>query len=450
MFSDNMVCRQHIFRQHEDAFMTIPAWYLFLLAIPVLLLGEWIIKRIAVLGRFYIPAPVVGGLLLSIGVLIYNLAGAGRIDFLTNVTAQWWTWLVTIEPEWVGAPAKNVTLPLMVGFFTCIGLNATWDVVRKGSVQVILFLGVATLLAVVQNCIGIGLAKALGVEPLIGLLCGSVTLTGGHGTAIGFAPVLEKEGLVGAATLGAAAATMGLVMGGLIGGPVGSRLIQRLQLKSAAMTTAPAAILETPAATESGILRDFSALRRFGWVALTHLLLLVVCIKAGAWISHFIQMTGLKFPPQIGAMVVGVLVRNAFDFLGWRWIRSETIDVLASVALGFFLTVAMMSLNLIELANAALPMLIIILTQVVIIALFTTWVTFRVMGRDYDAAVMAAGHCGFGLGATPNAVANMKVIVEKFGPAPRAFLVIPLVGAILIDFTNSLIITVFLNFIPYR
>jgi ESS family glutamate:Na+ symporter len=256
--------------------------------------------------------------------------------------------------------------------------------------------------------------------------------------------VLEKEGLAGAATLGAAAATMGLVMGGLIGGPVSGRLIQRFQLQS---TAAPAVHLEAGAVTEAGILQDFGALRRFGHVALTHLLLLAVCIKAGAWISHFIQMTGLKFPPQIGAMVVGVLVRNVFDLSGRRWIKSETVDVLASLALGFFLTAAMMSLNLIELANAALPMLVILLTQGAVITLFATWITFRVMGRDYDAAVMAAGHCGFGLGATPNAVANMKAVVEKFGPAPRAFLVIPLVGAILIDFTNSLTITLFLNFV---
>jgi ESS family glutamate:Na+ symporter len=424
--------------------MTIPAWLPVVLAIPVLLLGEWLIKRIAVLGRFNIPAPVVGGLLVSLGVLAANLAGAGKIEFITNVTARWWTWLVTIEPEWVNAPAKGVNLPLMVGFFTCIGLNATWDVVRKGSVQVVLFLALATALAAIQNGLGVGLAKLLGVEPLLGLVCGSISMTGGHGTAIGFAPVLEREGLAGAATLGAAAATMGLVMGGLIGGPVGSRLIRRNGLKSAS----PVAVhLEAGATAEAGILQDSSALGRFGRMALTHLLLVAACIKAGAWMSHFIQMTGLKFPPQIGAMVIGVILRNAFDLSGRRWIRSETVDVIASVLLGFFLTVAMMSLNLIELANAALPMLVILLTQGGVIALFTSWVTYPVMGRDYDAAVMAAGHCGFGLGATPNAVANMKSIVEKFGPAPRAFLVIPLVGAILIDFTNSLTITLFLNLV---
>jgi ESS family glutamate:Na+ symporter len=178
-----------------------------------------------------------------------------------------------------------------------------------------------------------------------------------------------------------------------------------------------------------------------------HVLLVLVCIKAGASVSHFIELSGLKFPPHIGAMVLGVVLRNVFDLGGRSWIRSETVDVIASLCLAFFLTVAMMSLNLGELTNAAVPMLVILSVQVVVMALFATWVTFRVMGRDYDAAVMAAGHCGFGLGATPNAVANMKSLVDRFGPAPRAFLIIPLVGAVLIDFANSLNITLFLNLV---
>jgi len=413
-----------------------------LLAVPVLLLGQWLVRRFRILGRFNIPAPVVGGLLVSFGVLAFNLAGSSTVEFATKVTAKWWTWLVTIEPEWVNAPAKGVNLPLMVGFFTCIGLNATWDVVRRGSVQVIVFLGLATVLAAVQNALGIGLAKAMGVNPLLGLVCGSVTMTGGHGTAIGFAPQLESAGLSGAAVLGAAAATVGLVAGGLLGGPVGGWLIRRNNLKSQATTETH---LEAGATMEAGILQDFRALVGAGGGALKHILLVLACVKGGAWLSHFIQLTGIAFPAQIGAMMIGVVVRNAFDLAGWRWVRTETVDVIASVLLGIFLAVAMMSLNLIELANAALPMLAILSVQVAVVALFTAFVTYRYMGRDYDAAVMAGGHCGFGLGATPNAMANMKSLVEKFGAAPRAFLVIPIVGAILIDFTNALTITFFLN-----
>jgi ESS family glutamate:Na+ symporter len=326
----------------------------------------------------------------------------------------------------VHAPSKSVNLPLMIGFFTCIGLNATWDVVRRGSAQVAIFWGLATALACLQNAIGVGLAKLLGVNPLLGLVCGSVTMTGGHGTAIGFAPVLEKLGLPSAAVLGAAAATVGLVAGGLIGGPVGGGL-------------------EGGATGEAGILLDLRSLVRFGGIALAHVLLVVIGIKGGAWLSHFIEMTGRQFPPQIGAMMLGVLMRNAFDLAGRRWIQTEIVDVIASVLLGFFLTVAMMGLNLIELADAAAPMLIILAVQVAMVAAFTYFVTFRCMGRDFDAAVMAGGHCGFGLGATPNAVANMKSLVDRFGPAPRAFLVVPVVGAMLIDFSNSINITFFLD-----
>jgi glutamate:Na+ symporter, ESS family len=425
--------------------MTLSPWLPLLLAVPVLLLGEWLVRRISFLHRFNIPAPVVGGLLISLLVLLANIAGPGGIKFTTNVTDPWWTWLVTIEPEWVKHPAKSVSFPMMAAFFTCVGLNATWLVVRKGSVQVVVFLIIATVLAAIQNGVGIGVAKALGVSPVLGIVCGSASMTGGHGTALGFADVFTKLGLQNAAVLGAAAATVGLVTGGLLGGPVGAYLIRRRNLQPEAAAMAEARI--TRISTEgTGIVQDFRAAKRLGSPVLTHLLLVLVCIKVGAWVSYFlVQATGKSFSAQIGAMIVGVVIRNLVDASGRRWIRSDVIDVIGSISLGVFLAVAMMSLNLIELANTALPMLAILGAQVVVMAIFAVYVTYVVMGRDYDAAVMAGGHCGFGLGATPNAVANMKSLVEKFGPAPRAFLVIPLVGAILIDFTNALVITFFLD-----
>lgn len=424
--------------------MTLPVWLPVLAAIPVLLLGEGLTRRWSALGRFNIPAPVVGGLLVSAVLLLASLLSTDPWRLATKTAAAWWTWLVTIEPEWAARPEKNVTLPLMVGFFTCVGLNATWSVLRRGSGQVVLFLVLGTALAVAQNGIGVGLAHLLGVDPLLGLVCGSMTMTGGHGTALGFAPMLEKDGLAGASVLGAAAATVGLVAGGLIGGPVGVRLIRRHRLHPAA---SPEDHLEGGAAAEAGILSDLRAFAGAGRTALTHGLLLLACIKAGAWVSYLIELSGLKFPPHIGAMVLGVIVRNAFDLTGRPWIRSETVDVMASLCLAFFLTIALMGLNLGELAHTALPMFAILAVQISVMAAFATWITFRLMGRDYDAAVMAAGHCGFGLGATPNAVANMKSLVDRFGPAPRAFLVIPLVGAVLIDFANSLNITLFLNLV---
>jgi ESS family glutamate:Na+ symporter len=421
---------------------TLSAWWPVVLAAPVLLLGETLVRRLKVLSRFDIPAPVVGGLIVSLAVLAANASGLWPVQFETKVSAPWWTWLVSTERDWAGAPAKNANLPFLVGFFTCIGLNASWDLVRRGSWQVVLFLALATALALVQNILGVGLAQLLGVSPLLGVICGSVTLTGGIGTAMGFAADFEHAGLSNAATAGMAAATFGLVAGGLVGGPVGGGLIRRRGLKS---TASPATHLEDAGTHASGILLDLRELAGFGSKALAHFLLICFCIKAGSWVSHFIQQAGLTFPVYIGAMLVGLVLRNALDLSGVRVIQTEVVDTLASALLGLFLAVALMSLNLIELANAALPMLVILTVQVAVMAAFAWWVTFRVMGNDYDAAVMAGGHCGFGLGATPNAVANMKSLVENFGPAPRAFLVVPIVGAFLIDLTNALNITVFLN-----
>ncbi len=427
--------------------MILSAWLSVVLAIPVLLLGEFLVRRIQGLSRFNIPAPVVGGLLLSLLVLGGNVSSLFAAKFQTSVSAQWWTWIVTTEPDWFQAPSKNVNLPFLVAFFTCIGLNASWTLVRKGSLQVLIFLALAGVLAIIQNGIGAGLAKALGVSPLLGLVCGSVTMTGGHGTALGFAADLEKAGLPGAAVLGVAAATFGLVAGGLIGGPVGGTLIRKRGLKPSVSAQTH---LEAGSSGESGILADCRALAGYGRQFLPHLLLLLGCIKLGAWVSYFIQETQITFPVYMGAMLLGVAVRNIFDLFGARWVKTEIIDTLASVTLGIFLAIAMMSLNLIELANAAVPMLVILSVQVIVMALFAWFVTFRVMGRDFDAAVMAGGHCGFGLGATPNAVANMKALVERFGPAPRAFLVVPIVGAFLIDFVNATNITIFLNLFSTR
>ena len=422
--------------------MIVSAWWLLVLAIPVLMLGEFFVRKIKVLSRFNIPAPVASGLLFSLLILVGAITGLLVFKLETKVDARWWTWLLTIEPEWQKSPSVAVHQPFLVAFFTCIGLNASWNIAKRGSVQVLIFLVLAATLAVIQNIVGVLLAKALGVSPLLGIVCGSVTMTGGHGTALGFASLLEKSGLAGAGVLGVAAATFGLVTGGLIGGPIGGRLIQKNKLHSSAPLKTH---LENPGGGESGILKDFRALAGYGKTFLLHLLLLLACIKIGAWVSHFIQETKMTFPVYMGAMLFGLIVRNALDLSGARWISTEIVDTLGSVSLGVFLSIAMMSLNLLELANAALPMIIILSVQVGLMALFAWFITYRVMGRDFDAAVMAGGHCGFGLGATPNAVANMKSLVGRFGPAPRAFLVVPIVGGFLIDFLNAMNITFFIN-----
>ena len=424
--------------------MTLSPWLAVALAIPVLLLGEFLVRRVSLLTRFNIPAPVVGGLLLALLVLGGNVTGWCASKFTTGVSTQWWTWLVTTEPEWFKSPVKNVNLPFLVAFFTCIGLNASWSLIKKGSAWVLVFLAISTVLAVVQNLIGVALAKLMGESPLLGLVCGSLTLTGGVGTALGFAPELEKAGLSNAAVVSVAAATFGLVAGGLLGGPLGGWLIQRKQLKSDA---AAGIHLEAGQTGESGILQDLRALAGHGKTFWLHLLVLLLCIKAGAWLGYWIQSSGITFPVYMGAMILGLVLRNLVDFSGGRWIKPEIVDTLASVTLGIFLAIAMMSLNLVDLANTAVPMLVILLVQTVVMGLFALFITFPLMGRSFDAAVMAAGQCGFGLGATPNAVANMKTLVERFGPSPRAFLVVPIVGGFLIDFLNALNITAFLNFL---
>jgi ESS family glutamate:Na+ symporter len=422
--------------------MTIPAWFAIVLAIPVLLLGEWLVRRVAWLARFSIPAPVVGGLIVALLMLAGNLSGTFAVKFQDSVTAQWWTWLTTTEPHWINAPARKVNEPFLIAFFTCIGLNASWTLVRRGSWPLLLFLLLSTVLAVGQNLVGVPLAKLLGSPPLLGLICGSLTLTGGVGTALGFAPELEKLGFPDAGVVSVAAATFGLVAGGLLGGPLGGWLIRKHRLQSDERDKVH---LEAASVGGSGILGDIKALARYGRGFVLHLIVLLACIKGGAWVSYFIQQTKITFPVYMGALLLGVVVRNVVDARGGRAISNEIVDTLGSVTLAVFLAVAMMSLNLAALANTALPMLIILTVQVVLMGLFAWLVTFPLMGRSYDAAIMSAGQIGFSLGATPNAVANMKALTEKFGPSPRAFLVVPVVGGFLIDFLNSLNITVFIN-----
>ena len=421
---------------------TIPAWWVVALALPVLLLGEWLVRRIPFLSRFNIPAPVVGGLLIAGLLAAGHATGWFPWKCETGVTTRWWTWLVTIGPDWVKAPTKNVNLPFLVAFFTCVGLNASWSLVRKGSGWLLLYLGLSAVLAVAQNVVGVPLAAVMGESPLLGLVCGSLTLTGGIGTALGFAPEFEKAGLASAAAVSVAAATFGLVAGGLLGGPLGGWLIRRHGLRPEAGTEMH---LEAGATAPAGVRDELRDLVGYGRAFAGHALLLVFCLKAGAWVSHGIQQSGLTFPVYMGAMVLGLVLRNVADLAGVRWINPEIVDTLASVSLGVFLSVAMMSLNLAELAGVALPMLAILAVQVLVMAVFAVGVTFPLMGRSYDAAVMAAGQIGFGLGATPNAVANMKTLVDRFGPSPRAFLVVPVVGGFLIDLVNAVNITVSLN-----
>jgi ESS family glutamate:Na+ symporter len=425
--------------------ITFSAWWLLPLVLPVLLLGEWLIARFRLLARFNIPVPVVGGLVVCVIMLLINLASRTPVNFATKVAAPWWTWVVAVEPEWLRDPARSLNLPFLVGFFTCLGLGATWRVVKAGSLQLLVFWGLSTALAVLQNLVGVGLANALGVSPLLGIMCGGVTLTGGHGTALGFAAEFQKAGLEAAAVIGVAAATFGVISGALVGGPVATRLIETRGLRSSDAPTGDPGGATGPD-PEPTFLAQLRGLRSLGRRLLAAGLILAVCFKAGAWLGYALQKAGLLFPAYMGSMLVGVVFRNVHDALGLSWITSETIDRLGGVFLAVFLAMTMASLNLVDLAATAAPMLIILAAQVALMAAFAFWITFRMMGRDYDAAVMAAGQCGFGLGATSNAMATMLMIVQKHGPARRAFIIVPTTGALLIDVTNAFSITAFLNF----
>lgn len=437
--------------------MTIAPFALLLLAVPVLLVGELVVARAGWLRRSHIPPPVISGLVVALLVLTCNQAGRAQLTIREKTDAQWWTWLVLPEVEWAAAPAVNVYQPLLIGFFTCIGLNASWAVARKGSWQLVVYLAVAAGFAVIQNATGLLTAVLLGERGLLGVMCSGVSLMGGFGTAAGFAGDFEKAGLSGAATIGTASAAFGVIAGSILSGPTGRLLVER-HVRSGARATSRADEADGGAiqreaeeiaevAEHQTFVHEVAGLLTLGRRFLVHLLILLACIKAGAWVYYAMRSAGLTFPIYIGAMLVGVTLRNLSDLLPRPAIDSDVVDRLASVCLSWLLAAVIMSLNLTVLANAAGPMLVILVVQVVLQIAFAYWVVFRLMGADYEAATMSVGMIGFGLGATSNAVATMKQMTRSYGPAPRAFLIVTVVGAFLIDFANSIIITVFLNWL---
>lgn len=396
------------------------------LAAVVLFLGYLIRRRVGVLDAYNIPAPVIGGFLFAAAALAARQAGVFALEMDTTL--------------------QN---PLMVAFFTTIGLGARVSLLRRGGVLVLWFWLLAAIVAVLQNVLGVGLAKALGLDPLLGLIAGSVTMSGGHGTGAAFGRLFEEQyAVTGAVTLAMAAATFGLVFGGIIGGPVGTRLIRRFSLSPSKARVPP-----PPQGVEHGALDEEIDTEPAGpeptaYSLLQALTTILVAMAAGAIVSEWLAQF-MTLPPYIGAMLCAALLRNLADATGVINIEQRSVDDLGTIALALFLSMALMTLRLWELFDLALPMLVILAAQVALVAAFTSFVTYRAMGRDYDAAVMSGGHCGFALGATPNAVANMAALVERFGPAPRAFLVLPIVGAFFVDFTNALVITGGINLLRY-
>ena len=393
------------------------------LASLVLFAGYGIRRRVAFLDRYNIPAPVVGGFVFAAVALVLRLQGVLAFEFDT-----------TLQP------------PLMVAFFTTIGLGASLSLLKVGGPQVLLFWGLASSLAILQDVVGVSLTTLLGVHPFLGLIAGSITMTGGHGTGAAFGKLMEETyQFQGAVTLAMAAATFGLVSGGLIGGPVATALIRGRKLTSGGASSGAAGDARAMG-LDSEIDTEMSGEAATAYRLLQTMTIVLVAMWIGSLVSRWLGQY-VTLPAYIGAMLVAAVMRNGADATKWLRIEQRVVDDLGTIALSLFLAMALMSLKLWELLDLAVPLLVILTVQVSMMAAFAYFITYRVMGRDYDAAVMAGGHCGFGLGATPNAVANMESIVERFGPAPRAFLVLPMVGALFIDFTNGLIITFFINLV---
>ncbi|MGV2289980.1 sodium/glutamate symporter [Trinickia sp. YCB016] len=380
----------------------------------VLLLGRQILARVQVLRTYSIPEPVAGGLLVAL--LIFALRSFSHIEVRFDNALQ---------------------SPLMFAFFATIGLNADLAALKSGGRALIVFLGVVAGLLVMQDALGIALAWALGQERILGLLGASVTLSGGHGTGAAWAKVFsERHGLAAATEIAIACATFGLILGGLIGGPVARFLITRYRLVPAQQPgdTANATAFEEPKAVRP--ITPDSVIETIALIA--------VCLTAGAALASWSNGTAIELPAFVWVLFVGVVLRNGLAMSRLYAVSELAVSMLGNVSLSIFLAMALMSLRLWDLASLALPLFAILAIQTVAMAAYAMFVTFRVMGRNYDAAVLAAGHCGFGLGATPTAIANMQAITERFGPSHLAFLVVPMVGAFFIDIANAIVIKLFL------
>lgn len=390
------------------------------LASLVLLLGYFLVKRINVLKSFNIPEPVVGGFIVAIGLFVWH-----QIDG-TSFTFE-----------------KSLQTTMMLVFFSSIGLSANFARLIKGGKPLIIFLFVAAGLIICQNVIGIAGSELLGIDPAYGLLAGSVTLTGGHGTGAAWAETFIKEFNLPAATeIAMACATFGLVFGGIIGGPVARFLLNRQKQG------------ENPENDEIDDVQEAfehpAYQRKVNARSIIETITMMsFCLLIGQYLDSITKGTALQLPTFVWCLFTGVVIRNTLTHLFKFRVADSTIDVLGSVGLSIFLAIALMSLKLWELAGLAGDVLVILAVQVAFMAFYAVYVTYHFMGKDYDAVVLSAGHCGFGLGATPTAVANMQAITSRFGPSHKAFLIVPMVGAFFIDLINASLLKVFLAFIAY-
>lgn len=395
-----------------------------------LVLGMFMTRNIHWLQKFCIPSPVSGGIVFSIATLVLYLSCGIEVSF--------------------DGTLKDV---FMLAFFTSVGFQSNFKVLRKGGRTLVMMLVLLVAIITLQNVVPLFVTRAFGVSPLIGMAAGSISMAGGHGTAGGFSSVLESMGLQGASTVSMAAATFGLIAGSVIGGPVAERLIRKyltsehLEPKDYEIDPAMAGI-ESDEATPSGRAKHISSneLEFQQYASATYSLLIVMAL--GTIASKLLDYTGITFPTYFGALIMAAIVRNVTELVPFKkHLEIEKIVSVGNISLSVFLGMAMISLKLWELQSLALPLVSILLMQVVAMILLTYFVAFRVLGRDYDAAVLVAGVCGFGLGATPNAMANMSAVCYKYHYSVKPFLIVPIIGAMFVDLINTGIITVFLNWI---
>lgn len=377
------------------------------LATLVLLLGQLVKNRIAFLSRYNLPAPVIGGLLAAIVLAIAKQQG----------------WQISFD--------SSLRTPMMLAFFTTLGFAASLQLLKIGGRFVFIFLAISSLAAILQNVVGASAAVMMGLPALFGVLCGSVTLTGGPATGLAFAPQFEQAGVVGAEAIAVAAAMCGIIMGGIMGGPIGTLLIRRLQQQGLPLTATddhsrhlPLENVQTD--NETRLLKSIG--------------IILVAMWLGSFVSAGFKALELTLPAYIGAMLVAALIRNIDDKVQYLALSHTTLENLGGVALSYFLVLSLMGLDLSQLVNVAVPIIVLVLLQVVLIGLLSMTLIFKYMGKDYQAAVTATGFYGFMMGTIANAMANMDAFVQRYSPAPRAYLVVPIVGAFFIDFVNTLLV----------
>lgn len=383
----------------------------------VFYMGKYFRNKFSLLSKYCIPPSVVGGFIFAILILIFQMTDFATVNLDTTL--------------------QNI---FMTAFFTSIGFTASIKVLRQGGLKVVTFLGLAVALVILQNIVGVTLASLFKLTPLLGLCTASIPMVGGHGTAGSFGPILEDMGVASATTVSVASATFGLIMGSIVGGLVARSLIHGRKLKT---------VHDENAATPPTEVGDYNE-ENHNILSFKKLMngacLLFIAMGVGSIVSDLIQLSGLTFPSYIGAMLVAAIIRNIYDFTNKELVEKE-IETLGGLSLSFFLTMALMSLKLWQLFDLALPLIVMLFAQVLLVGLFAFIITFRVMGKNYEAAVFASAICGFGMGATPNAIANMDELTNRYGFTPTPYFVVPIVGCLFIDFVNSAIITIFVNFI---